>query len=92
MSDQDQSASVGHALVGELAVTIDRLRPKPGDILVVRVVSPRQGHDLIQALHGEASVLNWEFKIPVLVLPRGAEVTVETVERLREEMEEKDGA
>lgn len=75
---------VTRASVGHLNVVIERLQPRPGDVVVVRGLDPTEATHFLRAMSTE---VEWVFSVPVLVLPEGAEVTVETLDRLKEEVE-----
>lgn len=72
-----------------ISMALERIRPQEGDILVIRGMDAYQSGHLSHLLR-----VQWRdlpFKVPVLVLPEGTTVTLETLEQLREEMEAANG-
>lgn len=67
--------------VSHLVTEITLLHPQPGDVLVIRGLGAREGEKLVQAL--ERNRESWPKGLPVLILPKGAEVTLEGIEELR---------
>jgi hypothetical protein len=71
------------------AIAIEKLRPEEGEVLVIRGLDPLQTGRVAHCLRIQWA--NLPYKVPVLVVPDGATVTLETLEQLRSEMEETDG-
>ena len=68
------------------AVAVQRFHPQPGDVLVIRGLDPSRADDFLRNL-----IQGWQdlaYQIPVLVIPKGATVTLETIEQLKREMED----